>query len=355
MRIFVFGSSIVSAYWNGAATYYRGVFRALHALGHEIHFCEPDIYDRQANRDLAEDPDYVRVRVYRDEAGLAALQAEAAGADLVVKCSGVGARDRELEAWLAGLSGPLRAFWDVDAAHTLDRIERDPADPMRRWIPRFDLVFTYGGGPPVVERYRALGARECRPVYNGLDPDIHRPVPPDPSLACDLVFMGNRLPDREERVERFFLAAAERLPDRRFILGGSGWDARRLPPNVRWIGHVPTALHNAVNCSARLVLNIHRDAMARNGYSPATRLFEAAGAGACQITDAWSGIEDFFLPGHEVLLAEDADDVVRWVRELDTTRAADIGRAARARAIRDHSYAGRAREVDAVLRTASTR
>lgn len=151
MRIFVFGSSIVSAYWNGAATYYRGVFRALNGLGHEIHFCEPDIFDRQANRDLVRDPDYVKVRIYRSDAELEALQAEAAGADLVVKCSGVGARDAELEAWLAGVSGPLRAYWDVDAAHTLDRIEGDDVDPMRRWIPRYDLVFTYGGGPPVVQ------------------------------------------------------------------------------------------------------------------------------------------------------------------------------------------------------------
>lgn len=353
MKIFVFGSSIVSAYWNGAATYYRGVFRALHGLGHEIHFCEPDIFDRQANRDLETDPDYVKVRVYRHDAELEALQAEAASADLVVKCSGVGARDQELEEWLAGLSGPMRVFWDVDAAHTLDRIEGDDADPMRRWIPRYDLIFTYGGGPPVVRRYRALGARACHPIYNGLDPDVHRPVPPDPSFACDLVFLGNRLPDREERVDRFFVAAAERLPDQRFILGGSGWEGKRLPPNVRWIGHVPTALHNVLNCSARFVLNIHRAAMARNGYSPATRLFEAAGAGACQITDAWPGIEEFFEPGKEVLVARDGEEVVRWVREVDDGTARAIGRAARARALRDHSYDGRARQVDTVLRASA--
>lgn len=350
MRIYVFGSSIVSAYWNGAATYYRGIFRALHALGHEIHFCEPDIYDRQANRDLRTDPDYVAVRVYRNAGELARLQREAAGADLLIKCSGVGARDAELEAWAARLAGPLSAFWDVDAAHTLDRIEADPHDPMRHNIPRYDIIFTYGGGPPVVERYLALGARACHPVYNGLDPDVHRPVPPDPAFACDLVFMGNRLPDRERRVESFFFAAAERLPDRRFLLGGSGWEGRALPPNVRRLGHVPTRLHNTVNASARLVLNIHRDAMVRNGFSPATRLFEAAGAAACQITDEWDGIDDFFEPDCEVLVAADADDVVRQVRETGPGQARAIGRAARERAVREHTYARRAGTVDAVLR-----
>lgn len=349
MRIFVFGSSIVSSYWNGAATYYRGVFRALHALGHEIHFCEPDIYGRQANRDI-DDPDYVRVRVYRADEELITLQAEAADSDLVIKCSGVGARDRELEEWTAQLAGPLRIFWDVDAAHTLDRVESDPADPLRACIPRYDAIFTYGGGPPVVERYRALGARACHPIYNGLDPDVHHPVPSDPAFACDLVFMGNRLPDREERVERFFLAAAASMPDRRFILAGNGWGDKRLPANVHWIGHVPTHRHNVINRSARLVLNVHREAMARNGYSPATRLFEAAGAGACQITDAWTGIETFFEPGLEVLVAEDVDDVVRCIASVDARRARAIGRAARERAIRDHSYAGRAQDVVRALR-----
>lgn len=179
MHIYVFGSSIVSAYWNGAATYYRGMFRALSALGHVIEFCEPDIYDRQANRDLEQDPGYLRVRVYRSDRELADLLEQAAGAQLVIKCSGVGARDRLLEEWLAAAQGPLRAFWDVDAAHTLARIEGDPADHMRGCVPAYDLLFTYGGGPPVVARYRGLGARACYPVYNGLDPDVHRPVAVD--------------------------------------------------------------------------------------------------------------------------------------------------------------------------------
>ncbi len=351
MRIYVFGSSIVSAYWNGAATYYRGIFRALAGLGHEIDFCEPDIYDRQQNRDLAEDPDYVRVRVYRSEAELQGLLEESGSADLVVKCSGVGARDRELEEWLAAQEGAaLKAFWDVDAAHTLARIEADAADHMRTCIPSYDVVFTYGGGPPVVERYRALGARACHPVYNGLDPDLHHPVPFDPAYACDLVFMGNRLPDRERRVEQYFLEVAATLPERSFLLGGNGWGDKVLPPNVRWIGHVPTAAHNAINCSARLVLNIHREAMAENGYSPATRMFEAAGAGACQITDAWTGIDSFFEPGREILVAESPGDIARFVEEIDPESARAIGTAARARAVREHSYAGRARVVDGVLR-----
>lgn len=352
LKIYVFGSSIVSAYWNGAATYYRGVFRGLAALGHEIHFCEPDIYDRQKHRDLADDPEYVRVRVYRTAAELRDLQAEAEAADVVIKCSGIGARDTELEEWVAAVDGPLRAFWDVDAADTLDRVERDPRDPMRACIPSYDLVFTYGGGPPVVERYLALGARTCRPVYNGVDPDIHRPASLEPDLACDAVFMGNRLPDREERVERFFLEVAEHHPRRRFLLGGSGWDRKPLPFNVRWIGHVPTSRHNALNASARLVINIHRPAMAGNGYSPATRMFEAAGSAACQVTDAWEGIERFFQPDREILVAESPERIGHYIETIGREKAVEIGRAARARALRDHSYQSRAAGVHRVLEEA---
>ncbi len=186
---------------------------------------------------------------------------------------------------------PAVAFWDVDAPATLARVEANPADAFRTLIPEYDFIFTYGGGAPVVEHYQRLGAANCHPIYNALDPETHHPVPPDPAFACDLLFVGHRLPDRERRVQEFFFRAAELAPDCKFALGGEGWGGKRLPANVRWIGHVGTGDHNRVNCSARMVLNINRDSMAGVGFSPPTRVFEAAGAGACLITDRWAGIE----------------------------------------------------------------
>src|SRR5690606_27696286 len=140
-------------------------------------------------------------------------------------------------------------FWDVDAPATLDSIHADAADPLRRQIPLFDAVMTYGGGAAVFSAYEALGAALCVPVYNAVDPATHHPVPPDPRFAADLGFLGNRLPDREARVEDFFLGVAEALPQRRFLLGGSGWADRGLPANVDHVGHVYTADHNAFNCT----------------------------------------------------------------------------------------------------------
>ncbi len=354
MKIFVFGSSLTSSYWNGAATYYRGIYQSLHALGHEITFAEPDIYRRQQNRDAGEIR-YARVIVYQTPRDLNRLLSHAAAADLVIKHSGVGADDDLLERRVLELRSPRTriAFWDVDAPATLARVEHNLADPFRPLIPQYDFIFTYGGGPPVVQHYLRLGAANCHPIYNALDPGTHHPVSPDPALACDLAFVGHRLPDREQRVEEFFLRAAELAPEMAFILGGEGWAGKPLPRNVRWIGHVGIADHNRVNCSARMVLNVNRESMASVGFSPPTRVFEAAGAGACVITDSWPGVDRFFALGSEILVASSAEGVVRWLRSLNAEQAREVGGAMRQRALREHTYALRARQVDEILRAAT--
>ncbi|PSH03749.1 MAG: hypothetical protein CXZ00_10370 [Acidobacteria bacterium] len=347
MRIFVFGSSITSSYWNGAATYYRGIYKNLAALGHEVTFAEPDIYNRQQNRDLSE-VEYARVIVYQTPRDIDELIGLASRDDLVIKHSGVGSDDELLERRVLDCRSPRTqvAFWDVDAPATLLRVEADLFDPFRDCIPSYDFVFTYGGGSEIVQRYRRLGARNCHPIYNALDPSTHHPEASDASLACDLVFVGNRLPDRERRVEQFFLRAAELAPEMSFILGGEGWGGKPLPSNVRWIGHVGTGLHNRINASARMVLNINRDSMADVGFSPPTRVFEAAGAGACLITDKWRGIEKFFDPEREILVAGDAEEIVALLRGKSATEAREIGNAMRVRALKEHTYAQRAAEVE---------
>ncbi|ACB74427.1 CgeB family protein [Opitutus terrae] len=352
LNIAFFGSSLVSAFWNGAATYYRGIIRALADRGHRVTFYEPDAYERQQHRDIA-DPDWARVVVYRGDSHVAALHAleQARDADLIVKASGVGVFDELLEAAVLELKTAhnLVAFWDVDAPATLDRVTINLHDAFRPLIRRYDLILTYGGGDPVVTAYEALGARLCVPIYNALDPHTHFPVPPDPRFTSDLAFLGNRLPDREARVEEFFLRAAELLPERRFLLGGSGWPDRPLPANVTYAGHVYTADHNAFNVTPTAVLNINRASMARYGFSPPTRVFEAAGAGACLITDAWTGLELFLEPGREVLVANDGSEVAEHVRTLDRARAEHIGAAARQRVLAEHTYAHRVAQLESVL------
>jgi spore maturation protein CgeB len=348
LKIAFYASSLVSAYWNGAATYYRGIIKELNKLGHHITFYEPDAYERQQHRDLA-DPDWAKVVVYDNNAQSALdVLAQAAQADVVIKASGVGVFDELLEEQVLKLrkENQLVIFWDVDAPATLERMSNNTADPFRELVPQYDMILTYGGGQPVIDAYTRFGAKRCIPIYNALDPESHFPVPAVEAFICDLAFLGNRLPDREARVEEFFLKAAGKLPSQRFKIGGSGWGDKDMPGNVEYIGHVYTKDHNAFNCTPKAVLNISRDSMAKMGFSPATRVFEAAGAAACIITDYWLGIDLFFEPGKEILVANNGDEVAQILSNLSAGEAKAIGLAAQKKVLQLHTYAHRAKEAD---------
>jgi spore maturation protein CgeB len=352
MKFAFFGSSLVSAYWNGAATYYRGIIRAMHAKGHEITFYEPDAYDRQKNRDI-DDPSWATIKVYQpneDELYKALKHAE--HADVIVKTSGVGVFDELLEKEVLNLKlkGKLVIFWDVDAPATLDRVKYNDDDYFKSLIPQYDLILTYGGGDPVVNTYKSFGASNCYPVYNALDPSTHHPVAREDRFAADLGFLGNRLPDREERVEEFFLNVAAQMPGKKFLLGGNGWHDKPMSSNINYIGHTYTKDHNAFNCSPKAVLNISRDSMASYGFSPATRVFEAAGAGACLITDYWVGIDFFFEPGKEILVANNGDEVKQLLSGLTDENAKRIGNAALKKVLAKHTYTHRAEELDSIFK-----
>lgn len=352
LDIAFFGSSLVSAYWNGAATYYRGMIRALSLRGHRVTFYEPDAFERQSHRDI-QPPGWARVRIYSatQQSEVLATLEEASASELVIKCSGVGVFDELLEREVLALKreGTAVAFWDVDAPATLARIAANPLDPFAALIPRYDYIFTYGGGGPVVNKYIEFGARRCTPIYNALDPETHFRVTPQKRFRADLALLANRLPDREKRVEEFFIKVAQHLKSNIFLLGGNGWQDKRLSANIRHCGHVYTTDHNAFNSSAAAVLNVNRESMAECGYSPPTRIFEAAGAAACIISDQWTGIELFLEPGVEILTAANGGQVCDHLRSLTLERCSEIGAAARRRILAEHTYEERARQFEDAL------
>ncbi|WP_407168675.1 glycosyltransferase [Bradyrhizobium sp. ORS 111] len=348
MKICLFGSSLVSSYWNGAATYYRGMLKAIAAFGHDITFFEPDAFQRQQHRDI-EDPPWAKVVVYppTPDGWQEALTTAASRADLLIKASGVGIFDAELEkAVIEVPCQAVRIYWDVDAPATLDAMSCDPKHHLRQAIPRYDLVLTYGGGDAVVGAYRAAGARDCVPIYNALDTETHHPAPPNPTYAGDLGLLANRLPDREQRIDDFFLNVARGMPSRRFVLGGSGWDTKEVPHNVRKVGHVGTGDHNAFFGSSLATLNVNRASMARYGFSPPTRIFEAIGAGACLITDDWAGIETFLEPDHEVLVASSGTEVAQHLNALTAEMAYAFATRAKDRILANHTYRHRAHQFN---------
>ena len=351
MKIFAFGSSIVSSYWNGAATYYRGCYKYLARLGYDITFAEPDAYGRQQHRD-DDDFSYVTSVVYKPGVDLDRILAMAGDADIVVKHSGIGVDDDVLERRVpAECSTTAMTFiWDVDAPATIFRMRADEHDALRAATQGYDAILTYGGGPQARSDFLEFGARAYYSMYNGLDPETHFPINADLAFVCDVAFLGNRLPDREARVEELFFRAAELAPNQQFLLGGEGWGDKQMPANVRYIGHVPTADHNRVNCSAGMVMNINRASMADFGFSPPTRVFEVAGSGACMLCDDWPGISDCFEPGSEILIVRNAGDVAAALQRHDGAARKRIGGAFRSRALRDHTYALRARQADFAFR-----
>ena len=225
----------------------------------------------------------------------------ARAADVVVKASGVGVFDDELLAGMSRSRAPdaLRIFWDVDAPATLAEMRADATHPLRARAagtrPGADL---WRRRRRWCDAYRALGARGCVPIYNALDPATHFPVPPDPRFAADLAFLANRLPDREARVEEFFFCArGSAAASGDSCSAAPAGRTRRCRPTCAASAMSAPPQHNAFNCSPLAVLNVARDSMASMGFCPATRVFEAAGAGACLITDAWDGIEHVPEPG----------------------------------------------------------
>jgi spore maturation protein CgeB len=351
MKIAFFGSSLISSHRNGDAIPYRGLLKALAGLGHDITFYEPDAFGRQRRRDVC-GPPWAKVAVYpaSSEGWRRALD-DAAGCDLLVKAAGVGVFDAELEEAVPAVRAAraLCAFWDVDAPATLDAIAADPVHHLRHVIPLYDVILTSGGGAPVLTGYGRLGARQCVQVYNALDPATHFPVPKRSSYLCDLSFLANRLPDREAPVDAFFVQAATILRHHSFLLGGAGWRDKVLPANVRCVGHIGTDHHNAFFGSGLATLSINRGSAARYGYSPPSRIFEAAGADACLITDAWEGIAQFLEPDREVLVAADGEEVAELVANLTPDDARQIAAAARSRILAHHTYERRARAVNALL------
>lgn len=350
LNISFFGSSLVSAHQNCAAPYFRGLIRALSERGHRVTFYEPED-ERQEHRDLP-NPPWARVVVYppTDESVLDALE-QSEESDLIIKCSGVGVCDDLIEAAVLELKKPetLVAFLDLMAPVTLDRIQGNPEDSFRALIPEYDFILTRVGGGPVVDAYLAAGASDCIPLYDALDPHLHFPVTAEKRFECDLAFLMDRTPEREARAEEFFFKPARALPDRRFLLGGRGWEDRSMPANVNYAGEIQAEGRNAFHSSPLAVLNINRGCMARYGFSPPAGVFDAAGAGACVITDKWEGVELFLEPDREVLVAGNGEEVAGHLRRLTPERAREIGRAAHARVLAAHTYAHRAGRLEKIL------
>ena len=348
MKIVILGLSITSSWGNGHATTYRGLVRELVARGHDVIFLERDVPWYADNRDLP-DPPYGTTKLYRSLDELQAHQAEICEADCVIVGSYV-PDGVKVGRWVTETAIGVAAFYDIDTPETLAKLDRGDHEYITpELIARFDIYLSFTGGPTldlIQERY---GSPAARPLYCSADPGIYYPEEQS-EVRWDLGYIGTYSDDRQPALERLLIQPARRLPDMKFVVAGPQFpESIEWPKNVDRIEHLPPSEHRGFYNSQRFTLNVTRQDMVRAGYSPSVRLFEAGACAVPVISDEWDGIETFFAPGHEIMLADDSDAVVRALTRVDTVAARAIGSAARERVLAEHTAARRAEELEAYI------
>lgn len=346
--IVILGLSITSSWGNGHATTYRGLVRALDERGHQVLFLERDMPWYAGHRDLAR-LSHGRCELYRDLAELRERHAEAVRqADLVIVGSFV-PEGRDVGRWVMDTARGIRAFYDIDTPVTLQLLAEDRCEYLDGALASsYDLYLSFTGGPVLDLLESVYGVRLARALHCAVDPEAYHPVEGPP--RWDLGYLGTYAADRQPSLDRLLVEPARRLGDHRFVVAGPQYpDDLVWPPNVERIDHVAPDGHPSFYGSQRFTLNVTRQEMVRHGYAPSIRLFEAAACGCAVIGDRWPGIEDFFIPGEEILLADDVDDVLCYLTELPDEHRREIGMLARARVLASHTAAHRARELERYL------
>lgn len=349
MKLVIFGLSISSSWGNGHATLWRGLYAALTAMGHRVLFFEHDApWYAQARDWKAQDgglllyPDWPSVR--------ARAERELADADAAIVTSycpdALSAREAMLDS-----ARPLRVFYDLDSPVTLNTLASGEAVPWldERALGDYELVLSYAGGPALRELERVLGARRTAALYGHVNPAVHSPAPPRDHYRADLSWIGTYAVDRQPALEELFVNVARARAQRRFVIAGAQYP-QDFPwgENVWFVRHLPPDEHAAFLCSSRLVLNVTRAPMARMGWCPSGRLFEAAACGAAVLSDDWAGLSEFYAPGEEVLLARNTQDALDAIDLPDVTLQ-QIGQRARERTLAEHTSMHRARQLVALL------
>jgi spore maturation protein CgeB len=350
MKLVIFGLSVSSAWGNGHATLWRALCKALAKRGHRVVFFEHDVPYYAAHRDIFDLPQGELILYNKWEEALPTAQRHISDCDVAMTTSycpdAIAATELITES-----AAPVRCFYDLDSPVTLDRLNRGfPVDYVGNdGFRGFDLVLSYAGGEALSQLQSQLGARAVAPLFGCVDPEVHYPVDARNEYRADLSYLGTHAADRDQMLRTLLVEPAKRLRDRKFIIGGAMYDDTfPWESNIFFLSHVPPPEHPAFYCSAKLNLNVTRLSMARNGYCPSGRLFEAAACGTAILSDQWAGLSDFFEPGREILTARTTDEAIDALSKSpeDLTR---ISRSARERTLEEHTADVRVRQLEYIL------
>ena len=345
MKITIFGLTLSSSWGNGHATPYRAILRALARAGHEITFFEKDVPYYAGHRDFVE-CEYCELKLYHSwEYCRRSALATAAESDIVMMASYCpdGARITEE---VLDLSHPLLVYYDLDAPVTLAKLRAgEPVEYIRgEQLRQFDLVLSWTGGRALEGLRKDWRVEMVRPLYGCVDPDVYHRQDSRNDFRCSLSYMGTYAPDRQEKLDVLFLEPSRRRPDLHFLLAGSlypwGW---QWGSNVTKMEHVAPDDHPALYSSSRCTLNITRADMAASGYCPSGRFFEAAACATPIISDWFDGLDQFFTPGEQILIAHSAEDTLHALNK-DEEDLRTMGERARERTLDEHTGEHRARQ-----------
>jgi spore maturation protein CgeB len=349
MKIVIFGLTISSSWGNGHATVWRSLCRQLIGRAHTVVFFERDVPYYAAHRDVSAIHGGT-LRLYESWNEIADVAGrELHDADVAIVTSycpdAVAASD------LMWFSPVFRVFYDLDTPVTIARLRAGEIVP---YIPPnglgdFDLVLSFTGGAALDALKTELGAKKVAPLYGSVDPDVHRRVPSKDIYRAALSYLGTYSQDRQETLQRLFIEPARRIPEARFVMGGAQYPVDfPWTNNIFFVRHLPPSEHPSFFCSSRLTLNATRAAMRDMGWCPSGRLFEAAACGVPIISDFWSGLDEFFTPESEILIASSAGDVLAGL-QLSDAQLSRIARAARERVLAEHTGVQRARQFEDVI------
>jgi spore maturation protein CgeB len=183
-----------------------------------------------------------------------------------------------------------------------------------------------------------------------VDPELYQQTAPREAFRSEMSYLGTYAADRQEKLMAFLNCPAQRMSDRTFLVAGPQYPADLAwPKNVRRLDHVAPADHPAFYSSSRFTLNLTRADMVTAGYSPSVRLFEASACGAAIVSDNWAGLEEFLTPGGDILVVQNADDVMEILNGLSEEERKKLGERARARVLSEHTSEHRAREFEAIV------
>jgi spore maturation protein CgeB len=354
MKFVIFGLTVSSSWGNGHATLWRALCKALGKRGHRVVFFERDVHYYAAHRDVTQlsGGELILYPDWNSAIPLARKHLDDADVAMVTSYCPDGRQASELS---LSSNAAMKTFYDLDTPVTFARLD---AGEEVSYLPEnglrdFDLVLSYTGGAALTALQRRLGAKTVAPLYGSVDPEVHAPVPPKDVFRADLSYLGTYAPDRQEMLNRLFIEAATRLPELRFVIGGAQYPAEfPWTDNIYFVRHLPPPDHPAFYSSSRLTLNVTRQAMAEMGYCPSGRLFEAAACRTAIITDCWAGLDEFFTPGKELLIARTTEEAVQAL-ELSDAELEAIRKAGRDRALGEHTADQRAIDLENALEAAS--